>query len=203
MVDLNITSNVRQVERGLSTFARRQLPFAVALAINATLKDIKRNTEKRLRQRLDRPARFTLMAFAIRFAAKRKLRGSVFAKDKQAAYLTWAESGGTRTPKGRAIVVPVGQRLNKHGNMPKGAIKRVLNSGKAFSGVPRGGNRPGGIYQRMGRGGRKALRLLIHYTSRADYRKRLGFQDGARKTANKRLPHHLYRAMARALRTAR
>ncbi|SES76372.1 hypothetical protein [Oceanicella actignis] len=199
-MEISFQHNIAQVERGLSDFARTQVPFAASLALNATAQDVKRNAEKGLVRKLDRPTKFTLRAYALRRASKRRLAAAVFAKDLQAAYLRFQETGGEREPKRRAIVVPVGIRLNKHGNMPRGSIKRHLAKPRVFSGDPKG-PRPGGIYERRPDG--RGLRLLAAYTPRARYRPRLGFRRGAALTAQARMARHFEAALARAIRTAK
>lgn len=200
-MDFKITGNIKEVERGLNDVARRQIPFATALAINEVLTEIRRNWEKRLRRALDRPTPFTMKAFGIRRATKRSLTGMVFTKDIQAGYLNWLEEGGERQPKRRAILVPVRQRLNKYGNMPRGAVGRTLASPKTFSGAPKG--RPAGIYQRTGKGKTAGLKLLVHYADGAIYKPRLKLVAGAAKTATARLPGAMLRAMRKALASAR
>jgi hypothetical protein len=200
-MDMRITNNIKEVERGLSDVARRQIPFATALAINEVLGDIRKNWEKRLRKSLDRPTPFTMKAFAVRRATKRSLTGMVFAKDVQAAYLQWLEDGGTRAPKRRAILVPVGQRLNKYGNMPRGAVARTLASPKVFSGKPKGARRPAGIWRRAQNN--TQLELQVVYADRAKYAPRLMLVAGAIKTATARLPDAMLRAMRRAVNSAR
>ncbi len=201
-MDLRITSNAKQFQRGLNNAARKQVPFAMSLAINDVLTEIKRNWEKALRRRLDNPTPFTMKAFAIKRATKRNLRGVVFAKAIQAEYLSWQEDGGTRQPKRRAILVPVGQRVNKYGNMPRGAVGRALARPKVFSGKPKGRNAPG-IYQRSGTKKNPALKLLVSYERRARYKPRLHLIAGAAKTATARLPQALLKAMRRAMKSAR
>lgn len=198
-MDFNISRNTRDVRRGLNDVARRQIPFATSLAINEVLGDIRKNWEKALRKSLDRPTPFTMKAFAIRRATKRSLTGAVFAKRIQNDYLARLEDGGKRKPKRRAILVPVGQRLNKYGNMPRGAVKRTVAKPKTFSGRPKGRN-AAGIWER--RAGNK-LRLLIHYTDRARYSPRLKLIPGAAKTATARLPGAMLKAMRRALKSVR
>lgn len=203
MPDMSIVSNIRDVERDLSDFARKQLPFATSLAINATLDDIHKNETRRLERTIDRPTPFTRKAYGRKRANKFTLAGAVFAKDIQAGYLKRLEKPSTRLPKGRAIVIPRKVRLNKYGNMPKGRVKKALASPKVFSGRPRGGGAPG-IYQRMGRKGRGRLVRLIDYAKRAVYRKApLQFERNARLTAEAQIPIHFERALNRALRTAR
>jgi len=200
-MDFKIKHNIRDVERGLNDVARRQIPYATALAINDVLNDIMGNWGKRLQKALDRPTPFTLKAFAVRRATKRSLTGTVFAKRVQAEYLAWLEDGGNRHPKKKAIIVPAKLRLNKYGNIPKGKIARTLSDPKTFSGKPRGGNRPGGIWRRTGNN--THLELLVYYASRAKYSRRLELIAGAMKTANARLPGAMLRAMLRAIGSAR
>lgn len=201
-MQLGIKNNLKEVTRGLNDVSRRQIPFATAMAINEVLGDIKKNSDKRLRRVIDRPTPFTMKAYAIRRANKRTLTGMVFAKRIQAQYLQWLEDGGNRGPKRRAIPVPVKHRLNKYGNVSRGGIGRTIAKPATFSGAPTG--RPGaaGIYQRMGKGGGK-LKLLISFADRASYKPRLGFKTGARRTAMARLPGAMYRAMMRAVSSAR
>ena len=203
-MQISIRNNIRQVERGLSNVARREIPFATARAITQTLRDIERNMLKRMARVLDRPTRFTLKAWVIKRATKRKLSGAIFAKDKQAAYLTFAESGGVRTPNGRALTVPTGRRLNRFGNVPRGGVRADIAKPKVFSGKPKGDQGPAGIYQRMGRGGRAWLKNLYVYTARTVYTKApLKFGKTARRTAEKRLPILLDRFIRAGVRSAR
>ncbi|MBT8169885.1 hypothetical protein [Falsiruegeria litorea] len=202
-MQLGIRNNIKEVQRDLSDKARRQIPFATSLAINSVLSDIKRNWEKQLVRKLDRPTPFTKKAFAIRRATKRSLSGMIFAKAIQAEYLIFAEDGGTRQPEGKAVLVPVGQRLNKYGNISRGGVGRALAKPKVFSGGPKG--RPGarGVYQRIGKGRTSRLKLLVHYGDRAKYSARLNLKTGAYKTAVARLPTAFLKAMRRAAGTGR
>lgn len=192
--------------RDLSDTARDQVPYATSLAINATLDDIEKNSAKHMRKAMDRPTPFTLRAFAKRKSSKRNLAGVVFAKDAQAAYLQYLESGGTRGPKKRAIPIARSLRKNKFGNMPKGAVGRALTSPNVFSGTPKGGGEPG-IYRRLGatekkKAGRR-LDRMVDYVRAATYQPRFGWKRAARKTADAQFPVHFWRAMRRALDTAR
>lgn len=194
-----MTANFDAFQRAMKDVERRQLPYAIALTLNATMEDVERNTHKSLSRRLDRPTPFTLRALARRRAVKRNLQASVIFKDSQAAYLEQQETGGIRKPKGRALLLPVGQRVNQYGNLPKGAVKRLLARNDVFSGEVKG---VGGIWQRP-KGRRKPLKLLVAYQPKAAYQPRLGFRDGALKTAKARIGGHFSRSMALALKTAR
>lgn len=199
---IDIRNNLADVERGLSDFARKQLPFAASLAINRALTDVQDNSVKRLRRVIDRPTPFTLRAFVIKRASKGRLSGSVFARPVQRDYLRLLETGGTREPDGKAILVPGKIRLNKFGNIPRKGTARAAGRAGAF--VGKAGRRDrAGVWQRIGKGRGRSLRLLVGFEDKARYAPRLGFGDVAQKTAQARLPKHLGDALARAIKTAR
>lgn len=195
MAKVTITSNLRDLERDLSDFGRKILPRAARRAINATAEDVKAAADKRL-DALDRPTPFTRKAWAIRFASTRNLLARVFAKDRQAAYLKYAETGGTRSPQGRALVVPVGRKVNRYGNLPRNAISRDLAGPKVFA-AKRSGSLHGGIYRRVGRGKSRGLKLLVSFESKATYRDRpLRFRETAELIARARIGPALTKALA-------
>ena len=198
-MQMSLQSNLRDVERDLSDAARRQLPFATSLALNATAEEIQKNETRRLDKALDRPTPFTKKAYALRRSTKRRLEARVFVKTIQARYLEKQEEGGTRQAPRRAIVLPQKARVNKYGNLPRGAVKRQLANPKVFSGKPKGNGRTPGIYKRQGR----KLVKLMSYTARAKYEPRLAFRRSAALTAGHRFPVHLERALRKAFSTRR
>jgi hypothetical protein len=194
-----LDSNIDQFERSFMRFHREQVPFATSLAINETLTDIHADEERRLPLVLDRPTNFTRRGLMVRRSSKRKLAGEVRYKDIQRQYLMKQETGGVRRPSGKALVVPVNQRLNKFGNLSRGAIKRLMARPDVFSGQVNG---VGGIWQRpRKKGGR--LKLLIAYEPKATYRPRLRFEANAMSVARRRMRENMAMAMRRAIRSAR
>ena len=194
-----IESNIRDVMRDLSDAARNQVPFATSLAINEMLGQVHANETKRLDKVFDRPTPFTKKAYAIRRSTKRRLQGRVFIKTIQARYLENQEEGGTRTPKGRALIVPAKIRLNKYGNLPKGTVGRNLAKPAVFSGTPRGGRHGPGVYQRKG----KKIVKLVSYAKRATYKPQLKFRVSAQRFTTKRFPAVWERNLARAFASRR
>ncbi len=191
----SLSSNVGALEKDLSHAARRQLPFALSVALNRTAEDIRRNETKRLDKAIDRPTPFTRKAFAIRRSTKARPTARIFAKRAQSAYLSTLEGGGARAPKGRAIIVPQKIRLNRYGNILRKAIAKTIARKDTFSGKPNG--RPGakaGVWQRKG----KKLIKLASYADRATYRPSLGFVRGSKLTASARFPKHFETAPAAA-----
>lgn len=196
---VSFAHNLRELERDLSDLARRQLPFATSVALNDTAVAIERDAARDLEQRLDRPTPFTRRGLLVLRSSKARLWADVLFRDAQAAYLVWAERGGERGPKRRAIPVPVNLRRNAYGNMARGAVKRASNRRDVFAPGPGSALAPG-LYQRL-RGG--ALSLLVAFEPHARYAPRLAFETNAEKTARALFPIALERALRRAFASAR
>lgn len=195
----DVRHNVAEFSRDMTELQREHLPFAVSLAINDVVRGARTHLMRHLPRVLDRPVAFTRRSIATRLSSKRRLTASVFVMDRQAEYLIWQETGGTRGPKGKAIPVPAGIRLNAHGNMAKGALKRTLARKDTFATKP-GSRLPGGIYQRTGGRRAKGLKMLVAFEPSATYRDRpLKFRETVLAFTVARLPDALRRAMERAL----
>lgn len=200
---LKITFDIRAFEKALTDLERRQLPFAVAMALNDTAQDASVAEAAALSQHLDRPTPFTKRAYQIERATKSKPYAIVKARPIQAAYLQYQVFGGRRSPKGQALVVPSGAKLNAYGNLPKGAVKRALSQKNTFA-TKRGGRKAkhlgGGVYQRLRGGG---LKKLMAFEPMAKYRVRLPFGQAARRSAESVFAMHFERRFTAALASAR
>lgn len=202
---LSIKDNIDEIERSLSDFARNQLPFALAMTLNDTAADAKIAEDRAIERDLDQPTPFTKRANYVRRASKRKLVSEVGVKTVQARYLGYQARGGVRTPKGRALVIPVNQRKNRYGNMPKGAVKRLAAAKNVFvagRGKKRAGHLRPGIYKRTGRGG-KDLKLMVAFEDRARYTERLRYERTAQITGEAVVADHFARRFRQAIETAR
>ena len=207
---LQMSVDTRAIERRLNAVAKSQLPFAVALGINEVAGQISETERVGLDRDLDRPTAFTKRGLTVARASKRRLVGVVGFKPIQAAYLKRQATGGTRRAKGRAVVVPVGQRLNKYGNMPRGAIKRQLAKPDTFSGTVKGvagvwqrPKRAGGGGARRSRAGKKGLKLLAAYEASVKYSPRMRFVRRATAQADRAIGPAIARNLHRAIKTAR
>ncbi len=205
---ISIQVDTRPLKRWLSDIEKEQLPFATAKALTVTAAQAKKAVDAQLPKKLDRPRPFTRLAIGIKAARKTQLQSDVFVKDKQAEYLKYAIEGGTRRPKKSAIATPGSKvRLNKYGNMPGArgkAGKLLANKAKYFSGVPRGhAGAPAGIWQRMGKGGRGNIRLVVQYKKQITYKKRLPFRKIVEGVVAHRWRRNFEQAFADAMRTAR
>ena len=197
MPTLSLSSNVAQIKRIMEREQKSQLPFAMARALTWTGRDAVKDVEARIGKAFDRPTSFTKRAVAAQSANRNKMFSRVLIKDAQAKYLGIQEDGGTRTPRGRAIVVPFGARLNQYGNLPRGGVRRLLARADTFSGTVRG---IGGIWQRQRGGG---VKLLIAYEQRVTYQPLFEFAATVRKTAQEKFPENFERSFRDAMQTAR
>lgn len=196
-VEINFKHNIREWTRELSAFHREQIPFAAALALTETARDdVKPAVELRIELAFDRPTPFTRRGVAYLAARKNNLVATVLIKDRQAAYLKIEETGGVRRPRNRALPIPVAQRRNKYGNLPRGSVRRLLARPDTFSGTVNG---HAGIWQRKGR----KLRLLVAWEDQATYKPIFRFYETAREAAEIAFPHAFRRALDRAIATAR
>jgi len=142
---LNISANIDDFERSLSDVARKQLPFAVALALNDTAADVRDDIQVQMKRVFDRPTRWTLNAFMIRRASKRKLSVRIERKSPVAGkhYLEVEQAGGVRPQTAveklvssrlkyggvvRTITPAKGARLNSYGNWSPGQRNQVLSA---------------------------------------------------------------------------
>ena len=207
----NMSVDTRAIERRLNSVAAKQLPFAVSQGINDVAGQIRDAEPAGLERDLDRPTPNTKRGLFVSRASKRKLTAVVGFKRGQAGYLALQASGGTRKPKGRAIVVPVGQRLNKYGNMPRGSLRRALAKPNVFSGTVKG---VAGVWQRPKRGvrrrggvgtkgSRKGLKLLAIYAASVQHSPRLKFVPRARTLATKAIGPAIALRLHAAVKTAR
>lgn len=208
---ISVKSDLKAWTKDLDKIQKQQLPFAASLALNQTAEFIAVNLNNDTRKYLDRPTPFTQKAFTIKRSNKRNLTALIFPKPAQAAYLKWQVFGGTRRAKGRAIPLPVNIKKNRYGNMPKGAIKRLLAKPNTFSGTMFG---VAGIWQRghFSRAGKfsattkkrgSSLQLLAAYEPTASYTPRFPHDRLAKGYALKAFRPFFERSLARALRTAK
>ena len=187
MMQINVSSNIQEVTRGLSAVQRKQIPFAASQALNdvakkAAMRDLR---DKANRTFQGGATRFTRSGFLYRRSNKKNLTAEVFIEPSRAKYMRFQIDGGTRLPERRKIMTPTtNTRLNKFGNIPRGTYSRLINDRKKyFSGIPNGlsGNSNLGIWERYGRTkrfpGGKRIRMVAKYIDRAEYRALFPFEE--------------------------
>jgi hypothetical protein len=197
MIHISVRHDFDRLSRTLDNFSRKQLPFAAARALTTIAREAGNDVTRGLSEDLDRPTPFTKKAVAVLPARKTDLRAVVLIKDRQAQYLGYQIRGGQREPKGKALVLPAGIRLNQFGNIPRHGLARAKANKDTFVGVVKG---VGGFWQRTKGGG---LKLLAAFIPQATYKPILGFEARVERVVRAEFPRRLRFALVEALKTAR
>lgn len=201
-MDINVNVETKEAVKYLRRVGERNIPLAVAQSLTATAKHLKKVQTRSLPKYLDRPTKFTERAFAVRMAKARdfktgRINSAVFAKDVQQSYLQYAVYGGTRSPKGRALIVPGAKtRLNRYGNLTRNYVRRMAARDDTFSANINGVE---GLYQRTRRGNK----LLVLYAPTANYDKRYPFHQISARIVPREITKQLNRAIMRAAKARR
>jgi len=200
----DISVDIRRAERIMTEIGRKQLPFATALALNDTAQDVKVAAEAEVERAFDRPTPFTKRGLFVQRASKSRLTARVAFKDIQSRYLQLQAKGGVRRPTGRALLLPSAIRLNKYGNIAKGAVARLGARSDVFvAGRGKRGSahlKPG-IYQRQKakRGKAQGPKLLVSFKDSARYDVRLQFHPVALAAARANFRKHLVSRLRQAM----
>ena len=206
---VSVKSDAKKLKRGFLADAKA-IDRATIGALNEVGFAARRAGIAQMKTKLHKPTRFTLRGIFVRKARRGQPWVDVEVLPRQWEYLRFAVEGGTRRPKNRALVMPVNQKTNAFGNLPRGAVQRHLakreksGHGSTFSGVPKGQpHAKPGIYRREGTGkskGHKSLRLEIGYRKAATYRSgRWPFFRINEGVARNRMPKALDRHIAKQL----
>lgn len=144
-MEVSVLSNIDQWTANLEDIYRRQVPFATAQALNATVEDLRDYHQSIMPTIFDRPTRYTLNSLRIHKASTRRdLVAGIYFKDqarRRQHYLVPQVEGGTRALKpfeywlvqrgimrsGEYAVPASGLKLDGYGNVPSGTITMILS----------------------------------------------------------------------------
>ena len=206
MLDISVRFDVKALNKQLDALASKQLPFAAAQAINVVAKKLQAAEQENMKKVLDKPTPFTLNSVSIKLANKTSQTAMVFVKDIAAAYLLPYEVGGQNKLNSRALIKPVGQKVNQYGNLPRTTVKRLASKKNVFVGkVKTSVGEVDGVWQRTKavRGRKAGLKLLVKFQDAHEARQRLGYQDLACKLVGPSFKRELGAALARAVASAK
>ncbi|HEI8949283.1 TPA: hypothetical protein SLH21_001046 [Morganella morganii] len=213
-------ANLTDLSNQLRTL-RKQIPFAIAQAMTAVVREIEDAQKVAMQRNLDNPTPFTVKSVKSRGARKSDLKAKVFVMNTAAAYLEPLEIGGVHKLNGSVLLNPKAIKLNKYGNLPRNKLSSLKSKENTFIGDIGGVN---GVWQRKkakkGKKGRKRLqrspngtrrdrkkqpmpKLLIRFGDALPVEPVLGYQDRAMKMTQALLLQEINRAIAEAIRTAR
>jgi hypothetical protein len=220
---ISVHADMKALRRQLDDFAKKQLPFATAQAINAVAMKVQAAERANLQSRLDRPTPFTVNSVAVKKATKSTLTATVYVKDIAARYLAPYETGGTQALPGssRAALNPKDPTLlNRYGGLPRNKIATLRNRPDVFVGTVQTKDGPvDGVWQRpyyrpkaQKRGRSKLpkgsnttgrLKLLVRFTDPQPVTKELHYGTTAAEIVKRNMPIELRRAFAQAMKTAK
>ncbi len=177
-MQISIRSDIKRTLKDFKDIRQKSIPYAISQAINDTLFDLRKQLPKEMKSTFDEPVSFTTApgAWEIQKASARgALTGIIKLRRVQATYLRWPIKGGVQQPRKKSI--PVAQQggglTARHGGLRKDWADRLKDKKRYFSGMPKGGGRPG-VYKRLGvskkkPGGHK-IRLEVGWEDRSDYK---------------------------------
>lgn len=216
-MDVAFRVDTRGVKAGLDDFAKKQLPFATALALTSTAGYVGEAWQDEMRDVLDRPTPFTLGAVAIRPAHKTRLIATVFIRPVAAQYLEPFVEGGVHfLGKKRGLLTPKAVPLNAYGNLSRNKLAQLKARKNVHIGAVRlrSGQVVNGVWQRSTKATRKrlakaggdgggTLKLLIRFSDPQRVTQRLDFAGRAEIAVRTHFVNELGKGLARALASAK
>ena len=206
-MQIKIKDNIKEFSKGLNNFQKKQMPFATAQAINATLgigsgkrgKGLDGEYAKQMVKKLDRPRPQTTKAFYRLKATKRNLVGTLGLIDWAAEFLKYQIDGGVRS-QATKIPVPIvkNKRLNKYGNIA-GKRSGLVKGSKEFIGTIKGVT---GVWKQQRKGQAPILLIKFHDSVKYD-KKPFDFYKIGNNYARNTFDRQLDKALRKALRTAK
>lgn len=152
MTTISVKHDFDKLVGRLADTAKRQVPYAASVALNAVAEKVKAAEEHEMRDVLDRPTPYTMSSVYLKRATKQALVAEVGLKDfsgkgtPATKFLSPLIKGGTRRlkrferalrsvgalPDGYVAVPGSAARLDAFGNMDRGQIVQILSFFKAF-----------------------------------------------------------------------
>ena len=230
---MDISIDLKDVDRTLVFMAavKNQIPFALATALTKTAQNAKRSIEAEMPRAFDTPTRWTLNSLRLEPARKTKLQAVVAVKDKVSRgnpALFWLASeveGGGRgdkraemalktaglLPSGMQVVPGRGAKLNRFGNMTKGAISKAVigaqaaedkqsQEGRTKYFVMRKAGKPIGVAARFSK---SRMDMVMAFVSSASYQTRLDFYGVGQKAVDLTFSAEVTESLEQAIRTAK
>lgn len=201
-----MTMNVKRFEKFVDDYARKEIPFATATAINKLLFEGKKGVERDMDKTYKGGAtKFSKQGVRYHKATKHLPIGILYIEENR-PYVVTTMDGGQVAPKKRVLIKPVNIRLSKQGNIGNKAVAKRYDDPKYFSGKPYRGTAPNsarksvnnnandpdvGLWERVGRKGkrggiaRKTIRMIVAFGNTRVQRKFFNARVKARNRFNR------------------
>lgn len=221
MLNISITSNVRDQVRRVAEEHKRQIAFATVKTVNELAKLAAAEEKKGLSEFFDNPTPFTVNSVAIKYAKKGNPTATIYIRPLAARYIAPYEFGGKQYLGDKpADLVPIDIKANQYGNLPRNTIKRYLNRKDVFLGKVgsvyglwqrpyyRGANAVRGQSLKNGKIDKLSntsgkLRLLVAFSDPVNTTKRLNFGARASAVVGRNVIQVFERELAAAIASAR
>ena len=127
---INIKADTKEINKSLTSFQKKQIPFATSKAINKTAFQTRRQLQKDMDNTFRKGATgFTKKGVFVKPSHKTNLVANVYILKEQAKYLEKQVFGGIRR-ESFAIPIPYRNRvgLTNQGNLTKAKLKSLVNN---------------------------------------------------------------------------
>lgn len=220
-IDINIRTNLKDIQKSLNSFAYKQMPFATAQTLTQLAKEVQAAEQENLKKTFDNPTPFTVNSVGVKAATKTSLTAIVYVKDIAAAYLEPYEVGGVHKLNSKALLNPKDISLNQYGNLPKGKLRALKGRKDVFIGQikTKNGETIGGVWQRPARivaskngkvrklpkmaNATGHLKLLIRFGDALPVKQHLDYRQRAQQLVNRRFNAVFGAMLAKAMATAK
>ena len=194
-------TGIKEATRFLNDFQKKQIPFAVATALNETANQARDEIVKHLQSSFTLRTGWwkprTRYGINVQPAKKTSLVSEVFTK---APWMGLQETGGIKAPRGKNIAVPSPYVKRSKRDLITQA-NRPRNLKNSFIGRSKSGQET--IFQRIGRGKNRVIRAMYFLEKRAEIKPAFQFAQTAQRVANERWAKNFAKALDFALRTAK
>ena len=200
-MNVNIETNIKRVAKQMNVIQRKQIPFAVSVAINETMgtkktKGLRAVMSREMNKRLDRPRKSTTTAFYLEGSKKTKLSATLGFYDWAAEFMQYLVHGGIRTSDKNIPVPYKHAKLNAYGNI-RGKSSGLIKKNTQFFGKI---GKASGVFEKVKDGSPK---LIIGFSKFVNYKKMFPFYEIAGRYIGFTFPKKFNESLKKALRSAR
>lgn len=203
---IDVKIDTLKFNRHLTALARKQIPFATALSLTTTAKDVQADTRDQIRDSMTVRRKGVLAGVGIRAARK---SDGLTRMSSEVGHRDWymKEQMGNKTvtrrpASGQFLMIPRAVRKSKKASISKGRRPRPLVEKPKFFLKKTDGNRTA-VYQRYGTKKKPKLRLMYSGTTKQTINPKFNFYDHANRTIRRSGQRNFNRAMGKALKAGK
>jgi hypothetical protein len=204
MIAISVKADISRTVKGLDDIANKQMPFAIATALNDIAFQVQRGERDNIQKVFRHPRAFTVNSVQVDKADRRKQVAVVRIRDEVAKYLAPYEFGGVHVLPGPALLNPKSIRLDQYGQLTKGTPARLKSNPDVFIATIKGIT---GFWRRSKRTVRgkvvKKVKLLLRFGSALPVKEHLNFHVRAAAIVKANFVGAFKIALAKTLATAR